>query len=129
MRRAAIAALLAPLAACAGGGKESSPHVVPTDYKSEISGILIKSLLDPTNIREAAISDPARNGEGPFFVCVRYNARESGQYVGRKDQIAYFFDGRLNQIVDATPEQCGNAAYKPYPELEKLCRSDSGKCS
>jgi len=24
-------------------------------------------------------------------------------------------------MVEATKEQCGNAAYKPFPELEKYC--------
>jgi len=26
-------------------------------------------------------------------------------------------------LVEATKEQCGNAAYKPFPELEKLCQA------
>jgi len=24
-------------------------------------------------------------------------------------------------LIQASKEQCGNAAYKPFPELEKLC--------
>jgi hypothetical protein len=129
MRRAAIAALLAPLAACAGGGSGSPSHVAPTDYKSEITTALMAALSDPTNIHDAGISDPTRSGDGPYFICVRYNPREYGQYVGRREQIAYFFDGKLNQMVEAKPEQCAKVAYKPFPELEKLCRSDSGRCN
>ena len=48
-------------------------------------------------------------------------ATSARQYTGAKDRIGYFFGGHLNQLVDATKEQCGNAAYKPFPELEKIC--------
>ena len=53
---------------------------------------------------------------------MRYNARDADtHYRRRRDKIGYFYGGHLNQLVDATPQQCGNAAYKPFPELEKLC--------
>ena len=45
----------------------------------------------------------------------------SRQYTGSTDRIAYFYGGHLNQLVEATKEQCGNAAYQPFPELEKIC--------
>ena len=48
-------------------------------------------------------------------------ATPAHHYTGSKDRIAYFYGGHLNQLVEATKEQCGNAAYKPFPELEKLC--------
>ena len=48
----------------------------------------------------------------------------SRNYAGSTDRIAYFYGGHLNQLVEATKEQCGNAAYKPFPELEKLCLAD-----
>ncbi len=37
------------------------------------------------------------------------------------ERIAYFYGGHLNQLIEASKEQCGNAAYKPFPELEKVC--------
>ena len=46
---------------------------------------------------------------------------------GSKDRIAYFFGGHLNQLIEASTEQCGNAAYKPFPELEKLCLAASAQ--
>ena len=60
--------------------------------------------------------------EERYTVCVRANSRDPSQrYTGAKDRIAYFFGGHLNQLIDATKEQCGNAPYKPFPELEKVC--------
>jgi hypothetical protein len=59
---------------------------------------------------------------------VRYNARNNlHQYLGSTDRIGYFFGGHLNQLVLATKEQCGNAAYKPFPELEQICPAKSCK--
>ena len=61
--------------------------------------------------------------ESRYAACVRYNARDGeGQYAGSKDRIAVFYAGELNQLIIATPEQCGNAAYQPFPELESLKR-------
>ncbi len=86
---------------------------------------MTKTLDVPTNVKDAFITDPALRAVGRgehYSVCVRYNARNgANQYVGSKDRVAYFFGGHLNQLIDATPEQCGKAAYKPFPELEKLC--------
>jgi hypothetical protein len=59
-----------------------------------------------------------------YVVCVRSDSRNaSNQYTGSKDHIGYFYAGHLNQLVEATKEQCGNVAYKPFPELEKLCQA------
>jgi hypothetical protein len=102
-----------------------NPNIYPTDFRNEILLTLPRALEDQTNVRDAFISDPALTPVGReqrYTVCVRYNARNTNhQYMGSKDRIAYFFSGHLNQLVEATKEQCGNAAYKPFPELEKLC--------
>ena len=121
------------LAACSSDKKdaEPDPNLVPTNYRQEIVDTLLKTLDDPTNIREAVISEPELRVAGQsqrYTVCVRFNARDiSKRYTGPQDRIAYFFAGHLNQLVEATPEQCGRAAYKPFPELEKLCLAS--KCS
>ena len=50
------------LAACSSSGKKGDdvePNIFPANYKSEIALTLSKTLDDPTNIREAAISEPA----------------------------------------------------------------------
>lgn len=129
MRRQTIAICLLglALAACSSDKKdaEPEPNIVPTNYKQEIIDTLSKTLDDPTNVREASISDPELRVAGQsqrYTVCVRYNPRDlAKRYIGLQVRIAYFFGGHLNQLVEATPEQCGRASYKPYPELEKLC--------
>jgi ABC-type Fe3+-hydroxamate transport system substrate-binding protein len=122
-----LAGLAMALAACASDSNkpEPDPNILPTNFKKEIVDTFMVTLVDPTNVREAYVSDPILRPAGlnqRYSVCIRYNARGAArQYVGSKDQIAFFYDGKLNQLVDATKEQCGNAAYKPFPDLEKLC--------
>lgn len=132
MKIAASACLLSALAigliGCSGSGSkqpEESPNVLPVDYKNEILLTMTNTLEDPTNIRGAFISEPVLRSAGKderYVVCVRSDSRNANKnYTGSKDRIGYFYAGHLNQLVDASKEQCGNAAYKPFPELEKLC--------
>ncbi len=124
-----LAVLALALAACASGDKTADvdPNLFPTKYKDEILDTLRDTLANPTNVRDAYISDPALSPVGKdqrYTACVRYNAREAGpQYSGSTDRLAYFYGGHLNQLIEASKEQCGNAAYKPFPELEKLCQA------
>ena len=126
-----VAALATALMACSSKTPEVNPNTIPTNYKQEILDVLERSIADPTNVRDAFISDPALTPVGKdqrYTACVRFNARDaSHRYIGSTDRIAYFYGGHLNQLVEASKEQCGNAAYKPFPELEKLCRAS--KCS
>ena len=112
-----------------GKPKEVDPNIVTTDYKNEIVGTLKGLLIDPTNVKDAFISEPALTTLGKeqrYTVCVRLNSRGyHREYLGSKDRVAYFYGGHLNQLVDATKEQCGNGAYKPFPEVEKLCLGKS----
>lgn len=127
----AVAGSLAiALAGCSSGDylgkpKPVDPNVFPADYKKEITDTMLKVLEDPTNVRDAFISEPALLTAGSdqrYAVCIRSNSRNlNRQYKGSQDRIAYFYGGHLNQLVDASKEQCGNAAYRPFPELEKLC--------
>jgi hypothetical protein len=114
------------LAACSTDfNKEPDPNILPANYKQEILDTLMSSLPDPTNVREAFISEPAlvTIGKEPrYTVCVRYNGRnQNREYMGSKDRIGFFYGGHLNQLVDADQGQCAKAPYKPFPELEKLC--------
>lgn len=123
-----LLAAVAALAACTSN-KETvvDPNLVPTDYRREIVNTLQTSLDYPTNIRDAAISDPVLRStekDQRYSVCVRENSREfSGEYRGPKEHIGWFYGGHLNQLIDATPGQCAGAAYRPWPELEKLCQA------
>jgi len=60
--------------------------------------------------------------EGPYFVCLRTESPS-----GRKYQMAIFFAGQLNQLIDATSQQCGSAVYQPFPELSELIGKLAGR--
>jgi hypothetical protein len=94
----------------------------PADYKAELLDFMRTFLADPTNVRDAYISElaPMPLGTERYFVCVRYNARLDGKYVGTTSKMAIYFGGSVNQFIDATPDQCGNPVYQPFPELEQL---------
>jgi hypothetical protein len=117
------------LIACSSDKKqaEENPNVFPADYKNQILTTMTNTLDDPTNIRSASITDPFIRSTGKverYVVCVRADTRNlNREYTGIQDRIAYFYGGHINQLVEATKEQCGNAAYKPFPELEKLCQA------
>jgi hypothetical protein len=39
-----------------------------------------------------------------------------------KQYAAIFVAGRLDQMVEAKPEECAKAEYQPFPEAETLTR-------
>ena len=47
-----------------------------------------------------------------YFVCLRAEGED-----WRKDKLVVFYAGQVNQLVDATTEQCGAAAYESFAEL------------
>ena len=126
--------LLSPLAlalcACtgqlAGGGRDDLANPRPQNYKSDILAMLHVYLRDPTQIRDATASEPKLQLVGQrtrYVVCLRFNAKKSsGEYGGLKQYLAIFVAGRLDQMVEAKPEQCAAADYQPFPEAEKLTR-------
>jgi hypothetical protein len=139
-----VAATLAVALPGCGSGRlheerESRMNVYPDNYRADILAALHTYVGDPTNIRDAYISDPAIRPIGTlnrYTACVRFNARNSdGRYVGSKDVLAVFVSGRFDQFVDlatgpatssnqANPvkELCGQAEYKRFPELEAMTR-------
>lgn len=132
MRSALVATFAMAVAACtAMEGKDTGPppdpNLIPVAYKQELISSMMNILPDPTNVREASITDPflsvAPGGrEQRYIVCVRYNGRDGNrQYMGSKVRVGTFYAGHLNQLIEAGNEQCAKAAFKPFPELEKLC--------
>jgi hypothetical protein len=125
VRLALLAAIGLMLSACVWPPKEPDPNILPVDYKQEILDTLSPTLPDQTNVRDAFISEPmmATVGKEPrYTVCVRYNGRDgSRQYMGSKDRVGIFYGGHLNQLIEPDKDQCAKAAYRPFPELEKLC--------
>jgi hypothetical protein len=126
--RAILFGLAVVLSACTGRDPPKiDENLFPAAYKADILKVMPDILGDPTNIRDAFISDPALTPFGNvsrYTVCVRFNPRTTGRrYAGSQDRIGIFLEGQLQQFVPATQEQCGKAAYKPFPELEKLCHA------
>ena len=125
-RVAACAAAVALLAAaCSSESKKvDERNIFPAEYKDEILRAIPELVADPTNIRGAFLSDPvlSSGATSHYFSCLRFNPRDSNrQYLGSRDQVVHFYGGHINQILDATREDCAGAAMKPFPELEKLC--------
>lgn len=114
---------------------DEANKVLPTNYKTDILALMRTYLNDPTNVRDASVSEPAiktfENADR-YVVCLRYNAKKSGgQYAGSRDTIVTFRQGRLDRIIDVAREPrearqarelCKDMAMKPFPELEKLSR-------
>ena len=133
---------LAMLAGCASEPKPivSDPNAaVPTNYRADIIAYLRSYLNDPTGIRDAFITEPAVRpipgavvGQGVgqrsvaldrYMVCIRFNAKNSqGRYEGTRDRIILFLSGQLDTMTNARGDQCKDANWQPFPELEKLKR-------
>jgi hypothetical protein len=104
-------------------------NVFPQNYKADLMAFLRTYLNDPTQIRDAMVSQPQRKNVGPgerYIACVRYNARkDGGAYAGVKDGVAVYVSGKLDRFFDGPKEVreiCKDAAYAPFPELETLTR-------
>ena len=119
------------LSACTAGhlkedaGRDST-NSRPENYKPDILAMLQVYFRDPTQIRDASASEPKLQTIGQrtrYVVCLRLNAKKSnGDYTGTKQYVAIFVRGRLDQLVEAKPEECAGAEYRPFPEAETLSR-------
>ena len=138
-----IALLMAAVAAAALGGcatevgpssaelkaKWDAENVFPQAYRQDLLAYLRTYLNDPSHVRGAAVSQPQLKYIGPgdrYVACVRYNARNTdGKYQGSKDGAAVYVAGKLDRFFDVPKdvrELCKDAAFAPFPELEKLAR-------
>ena len=52
---------------------------------------------------------------------MRFNARSRAAPASGRDYLAIFLAGKLDQMGPAR-EQCKDATYEPFPELERLKR-------
>jgi hypothetical protein len=120
--------LLGALGACTGApaDRENPGTVYPTNYKAELLAFLRTYLNDPSNIREAAISEPVARVLGTetrYIVCLRYETRRtSGEYAPSRERLAIYYGGRFDRFLESAREQCAAATYQPFPELERLSR-------
>lgn len=115
---------------------ERANTVYPPNYKAEIVAFMRTYLNDPRQIREAFVSTPALRsieGRSRYSVCLRYNPKNAdGRYGGSRDNLVLFRDGRFDRLIDSridvgagpdpAREQCKDAPYQRFPELEALTR-------
>jgi len=104
-------------------------NIYPQAYRQDLLAYLRTYLNDPKHVRGAAVSQPQLKFIGPgdrYVACVRFNARNSdGKYLGSKDGAAVYVAGKLDRFFDVPKdvrELCKDAAFVPFPELEKLTR-------
>lgn len=103
-------------------------NIFPQNYKNDLVAFLRTYINDPTHIRAAMVSQPQLKNIGPgdrYVACVRYTARVDGKYAGPKDGAATYVSGKLDRFLDArkeVQELCKDAAFAPFPELEKITR-------
>jgi hypothetical protein len=131
---AAVAIAAAALCGCgtdhAREAREERAAIFPDNYRAEIIAFMKTYLNDPTNVRDAYMAEPKMKEIGShkqYVVCVRFNAKNTdGRYMGSKDAMALFDGGRFEHMVDQFPKgvvnQCADADYKRFPELEALKR-------
>jgi hypothetical protein len=121
---AGLMMLISLFSACSSDPAKIEANVFPAEYKKLIIESLKKDRL--IGAREASITDPTLrqiDTSERYAVCVRYNPRlsDSPGYTGLTERLVYFYQGHITQFLQANPEQCSWAAYKPFPELEKAC--------
>jgi hypothetical protein len=110
------------LAGCSGFGQKqqtaaADPNVFPANYRSTLVAFLRQSLTDRSDFHRAQISEPALKPVGQsqhYVVCVQLNPR--GQI--KTTMAAVYLSAQMTQFVNATPEQCRDAVYEPFKELD-----------
>jgi len=99
------------------------PNALPTNYRGALVAFLRQSLTNRADFRGAMISEPALKTVGPsqhYVVCIQFNPRSQ-----IKTKAAVFLSGQMTQFIDASPEQCADAVYSPFKELDAAIPSAS----
>jgi hypothetical protein len=123
---ACTAALLATaLAACSSFSPPPAnavdPNLYPANYKATVLTFLQTNPFGLTGALSAELSPPALKAFGAESRDSRYVAcmRVAGPD-WRKEKMAVFYGGEINQFVDASEAACQGAAYAPFPELAAM---------
>ena len=94
------------------------PNLYPQNYRRDVAIFLSQQLLDRADFRGARIAPAVLKpvgGESPrYVVCLVFNGHSE-----IKNKMAIFLGGEITQFVDSSPEQCGDAVYQPFTELEQ----------
>lgn len=97
--------------------KPFEENVYPSDYKVQVAAQMRRQLT-LRGVRDAYVAEPELKTFLPtprFVVCVQFNSvGGSGAYRGDKLYAAYFYAGKITQVVEAGVEQC---------ERPRFCRS------
>jgi hypothetical protein len=107
------------LAGCSNKNQQTAaidPNAMPANYRTALVAFLRQSLTNRADFRGAMISEPALKpigGSQHYTVCIQFNARSL-----LKTKAAVYLAGQMTQFVDATPEQCADASYQPFKELD-----------
>lgn len=127
---AGAALLAAALSACASFGigqseqKPVNPNLFPDNYKAALMSYLQQNPYGLVGARAAELSAPELKpfgNESRYVVCMRAAGPD-----WRKEKMAVFFAGTINQFIDATPEACATATYQAFPEITTLLGRLSG---
>jgi len=111
----------AALAGCSSSGKPqqtatADPNVFPANYRNALVAFLRRSLTDQPDFHGAMISEPAIKpveASQHYVVCIQFSPQSK-----IKTKAAVFLSGQMTQFLDAAPEQCADAAYQPFNELD-----------
>jgi hypothetical protein len=118
------ALLAASLAGCSFNTQHPAapvvdPNLYPQNYRKQVAVFLTTELTDRADFRGARISPPALKpvgGDTPHYVvCLQFNGHSQ-----IKNKMAIYLAGDIVQFIDAAPEQCSDAAYQPFTELEMV---------
>ena len=128
VHRASMVLIMAGVA-LAGCSKDKQtvaidPNVLPTNYRSTLVAFLRQSLTNRSDFRGSMISEPALKpvgGSQHYVVCVQFNPQSA-----IKTKAAVYLSGQMTQFIDAAPEQCADAAYQPFKELDAAVPSAGG---
>jgi len=95
-------------------------NLFPSNYRQQIAALLLTLLHQRADYFNTMISPPALKpvADSPnlhYVVCLQFNAR-----VDHRNKVVIFLGGSPTQYIDATPQQCGDAAYGPFPELQAV---------
>ena len=99
------------------------PNALPTNYRGTLVAFLRQSLTNRADFRGAMISEPALKPVGDsqhYIVCIQFNPRSQ-----IKTKAAVFLSGQMTQFIDASPEQCADAVFSPFKELDAAIPSAS----
>jgi hypothetical protein len=89
--------------AAVSDGINKPPRPIPTSLQPYRSTLV-------TFLRQSLTVGPSQL----YVVCVQFNPR--GQI--KTTKAAVYLSRQMTQFIDATPEQCADAVYQPFKELE-----------